>query len=525
MTAAPCGACNTTNGHCAAGLCACHEGWTGLSCDVCLAGAICYSGDEDACGGRGMLTAGGACQCDQGRTGPGCTERDLTPPAVTWEMVLPRTVGIVAGMPSNLASPVAATPLSGSIAVLTRGLSRLSTQAATHPPSHELSAELIQLNLTNLEMATICPASNHASMWKPTSHATATAAAAAATQASPFNRLLATGRRLLMGSTSRYSASMLAEEGAPPPSPPQGDVPPGLTEEVAAMDPATGLILTGGGGPRPTLFLHDPHQCDAQQSAGSVVAFLPLGADKRLSDVEMVESRDDTESAAADAADAPSSVSLILPPASGTSPHYLAAVSASDGSATEVYSIAVSQSPYALAATGAPLRLDGGVSAGLYHCGEAYLLDGSSGAALRAEVAGEGYYFEALTPASKISRVGLDPLRLIDEIDLAPLTGGAPVTAIAQYPGTGVAIVATATVPGSASQGGGASLLRLDLTPCGEAARAAREALRKEGWHREGRATSSSSAGLPMEVRMPNCLTLTLTLTLTPTPTLTLTQT
>ena len=166
MSAAPCGACNTTNGHCAAGLCACHEGWTGLSCDVCLAGAICYSGDEDACGGRGMLTAGGVCQCDQGLTGPGCTERDLTPPAVTWEMVLPRTVGVVAGMPSNLASPVAATPPSGSIAVLTRGLSRLSTQAATHPPSHELGAELIQLNLTNLEMATICPASNHASTWK-----------------------------------------------------------------------------------------------------------------------------------------------------------------------------------------------------------------------------------------------------------------------------------------------------------------------------------------------------------------------
>ena len=482
MSAAPCGACNTTNGHCAAGLCACHEGWTGLSCDVCLAGAICYSGDEDACGGRGMLTAGGVCQCDQGLTGPGCTERDLTPPAVTWEMVLPRTVGVVAGMPSNLASPVAATPPSGSIAVLTRGLARISRQAATHPPSHELGAELIQLNLTNLEMATICPASNHASVWKPTSHATAAAAAATA-QASPFNRLLATGRRLLMGSTSRYSASMLAEEGAPPPSPPHGDVPPGLTEEVAAMDPATGLILTGGGGPRPTLFLHDPQHCDA--GAGSVAAFLPLGADKRLSDVELVESRDDTGSAAADAADAPSSVSLILPPASRTSPHYLAAVSASDGSATEVYSIAVSQSPYALAATGAPLRLDGGVSAGLYHCGEAYLLDGSSGAALRAEVAGEGYYFEALTPASKLSRVGLDPLRLIDQIDLAPLTGGAPVTAIAQYPGTGVAIVGTATVPGSASQG--ASLLRLDLTPCGEAARAAREALRKEGWHREGR--------------------------------------
>ena len=491
MTAAPCGACNTTNGHCAAGLCACHEGWTGLSCDICLAGAICYSGDEDACGGRGMLTAGGVCQWDQGRTGPGCTERDLTPPAVTWDMVLPRTVGVVAGMPSNLASPVAATPLSGSIAVLTRGLSRLSTQAPTHPPSHELSAELIQLNLTNLEMATICPASNHMPTWKQASHATAAAA-----QTSPLNRLLATGRRLLMGSTSRY-ASTLAEEGAPPPSPPQGDVPPGLTEEVAAMDPATGLVLTGGGGPRPTLFLHDPNHCAAQQSEGSVAAFLPLGADKRLNDDKLVESRDDSDSAAADAADAQSSVSLILPPASGVSPHYLAAVSASNGEATDVYSIAVSHGPYTLAATGAPLRLGGGVSAGLYHCGEAYLLDGSSGAAMRAEVVGEG---EALTPASKISRVGLDPLRLIDEIDLTPLTGGAPVTAIAQYPGTGVAIVATATVHSGATHGGGARLLRLDLTPCGDAARAAREALRKEGWHREGRATTSSSAGLPMEV-------------------------
>jgi len=489
MTAAPCGACNTTNGHCAAGLCACHEGWTGLSCDICLAGAICYSGDENACGGRGMLTAGGVCQCDQGRTGPGCTERDLTPPAVTWDMVLPRTVGVVAGMPSNLASPVAATPLSGSIAVLTRGLSRLSTLAPTHPPSHELSAELIQLNLTNLEMTTICPASEHVSMWKRASHATAAAA-----QTSPLNRLLATGRRLLMGSTSRY-ASTLAEEGAPPPSPPQGDVLPGLMEEVAAMDPATGLVLTGGGGPRPTLFLHDPNHCAAQQ--GSVVAFLPLGADKRLSDDKLVESRDDADSAAADAADAQSSVSLILPPASGVSPHYLAAVSASNGSATDVYSIAVSHSPYTLAATGAPLRLDGGVSAGLYHCGEAYLLDGSSGAALRAEVEGEG---ELLRPASKISRVGLDPLRLIDEIELTPLTGGAPVTAIAQYPGTGVAIVASATVHGGATHGGGARLLRLDLTPCGDAARAAREALRKEGWHREGRATTRSSAGLPMEV-------------------------
>ena len=298
---------------------------------------------------------------------PGCTERDLTPPAVTWDMVLPRTVGVVAGMPSNLASPVAATPLSGSIAVLTRGLSRLSTLAPTHPPSHELSAELIQLNLTNLEMTTICPASEHVSMWKRASHATAAAA-----QTSPLNRLLATGRRLLMGSTSRY-ASTLAEEGAPPPSPPQGDVLPGLMEEVAAMDPATGLVLTGGGGPRPTLFLHDPNHCAAQQ--GSVVAFLPLGADKRLSDDKLVESRDDADSAAADATDAQSSVSLILPPASGVSPHYLAAVSASNGSATDVYSIAVSHSPYTLAATGAPLRLDGGVSACLYHCGEAYLLD------------------------------------------------------------------------------------------------------------------------------------------------------
>ena len=492
MTAAPCGACNTTNGHCAAGLCACHEGWTGLSCDICLAGAICYSGDEDACGGRGMLTAGGVCQCDQGRTGPGCTERDLTPPAVTWDMVLPRTVGVVAGMPSNLASPVAPTPLSGSIAVLTRGLSRLSTQAPTHPPSHELSAELIQLNLTNLEMATICPASNHLSKWKGASHATAAAA-----QTSPLNRLLATGRRLLMGSTSRYANSPLAEEGAPPPSPPQSDVPPGLTEEVAAMDPATGLVLTGGGGPRPTLFLHDPSHCAAQHSEGSVAAFLPLGADKRLSDDKLVESRDDADSAAADAASASDSVTLVLPPASGVSPHYLAAVSASNGEATDVYTIAVSHSPYTLAATGAPLRLGGGVSAGLYHCGEAYLLDGSSGAALRAEVVGEG---ETLNPVSKISRVGLDPLRLIDEIDLTPLTGGAPVTAIAQYPGTGVAIVATGTVHGGSTHGGGAKLLRLDLTPCGDAARAAREALRKEGWHREGRATTSSSAGLPMEV-------------------------
>ena len=166
----PCGACRTTKT--AAPRARVPRGWTGLSCDVCLRAPSLLGRRvrraRHAHGGRCLPVrskvdgSGQAGPRPRGHVGDGAappwaSSRDAQQPGL----------------------PVAATPPSGGIAVLTRGLQR-----GGHPPlPAELGAELIQLNLTNLEMATICPASNHASVWKPTSHATAAAAAAA--QASP----------------------------------------------------------------------------------------------------------------------------------------------------------------------------------------------------------------------------------------------------------------------------------------------------------------------------------------------------
>ena len=156
-------------------------------------------------------------------------------------------------------------------------------------------AEMLEFNLLNFEMVTVCPAPHQ--IWK-------VAGVTRQQQLARQRQRQRQQRRLLMGTQHEALFSLEAAEASPAPGgtdptpTPFGEghrewhmptpTPFGeghrefhdhsnkdgkkviswdATEEVVAFDAATGLILTGGGGATPALFMHDPHNCTSEDAA------------------------------------------------------------------------------------------------------------------------------------------------------------------------------------------------------------------------------------------------------------------